>query len=79
MYSRREYVQVGGLMSYGVEITYLFRRAATLVHRILPGPAVSIPVEQPTRFELYLNLKTAADFGISLPLRLVERADEVIE
>jgi len=80
MYSRREYVQVGGLMSYGVEITDLFRRAATLVHRILTGTSpASIPVEQPTRFELYLNLKTAADFGISLPPRLVECADEVIE
>ena len=66
--------------AYGVEITDLFRRAATLVHKILTGTSpASIPVEQPTRFALYLNLKTAADFGISLPPRLVERADEVIE
>ena len=67
-------------MSYGVEITDLFRRSAAFVQRILNGTSpAEIPVEQPTRFEFHLNLKTAAEFGISLPPRLLERADRVIE
>ena len=80
MFSRGEYVEAGGLMSYGVDITDLFRRSAAFVQRILNGTSpAEIPVEQPTRFEFHLNLKTAAEFGISLPPRLLERADRVIE
>jgi putative ABC transport system substrate-binding protein len=80
MFSRGEYVEAGGLMSYGVDITDLFRRSAVFVQRILNGTSpAEMPVEQPTRFEFHLNLKTAAEFGISVPPRLLERADRVIE
>ena len=76
----REFVEVGGLIAYGANINDLFRRSAVYVDKILKGakPA-DLPIEQPTRFELVVNLKTAKTLGIDLPLGLMIRADEMIE
>ena len=76
----REYVQLGGLMSYGPNYLDLFRRAADFVDKILRGakPA-DIPVEQPTKFELVINLKTAKVLGLTIPNQMQLLADEVIE
>ena len=80
MYSFREEVVAGGLLSYGVSFPDLFRRAAELVDKILRGtkPA-DIPVEQPTKFDLVINLKTANALGLTIPHNLLVLADEVIE
>jgi len=76
----RQFVQVGGLLYFGVDSADLFGRAATYVDRILNGarPA-DLPVEQPTKFELMINLKTAKALGLTIPPSLLQRADQVIE
>jgi putative ABC transport system substrate-binding protein len=74
------YVDVGGLMSYGVDIDASFRRVASFVAKILSGARPGdLPIEQPVKYELVVNLKTAKAIGIELPTSLLLRADEVIE
>jgi ABC-type uncharacterized transport system substrate-binding protein len=80
MFSNKAYLEGGGLMSYGPDIFEAFRHAATYVDKILKGakPA-NLPVEQPERFELVINMKTAKALGLTIPQPLLQRADQVIE
>ena len=80
MYPDSEWVETGGLMSYAPNYTDLYRRAADFVDKILKGtkPA-DIPVEQPTKFELVINLKTAKQIGVTIPSSVLARSDRVIK
>jgi len=79
-FAQREYVEAGGLMSYGSNLAHLFRRSASYVEKVLKGarPA-DLPIEQPTTFELVINLRTATALGVAVPPSLRARADHIIE
>ena len=80
MYAYRELVEAGGLMSFGPSYPGMHRRAAYFVDRILRGAkAADLPMEQPTTFELVINLKTAKALGLTIPASLLQRADQVIQ
>ena len=80
IYFQKEYVDDGGLMSYGADFADLYRRAAVYVDKILKGvkPA-DLPVQQATKFEFVVNLKAAKQIGITIPVRVLERANQVIK
>jgi ABC-type uncharacterized transport system substrate-binding protein len=80
VFGYREHAETGGLISYGVNLEYCFRRAAAYVHNILKGISVAdLPIEFPTKLVLIINVRTAKTLGLEIPPTLLARADEVIE
>ena len=80
IYATREFVEAGGLLSYGAHYPDLYRRAASYVDKIFKGTkAGDLPIEQPTKLELVINIKTAKALGLDIPFHLQQRADEMIE
>jgi putative ABC transport system substrate-binding protein len=80
MFAQRENTESGGLISYGTNVPRMFRLAADYVDKILKGTApADLPVQQPTTFEMVVNLKTAKTLGLTVPQSILARADEVIE